>query len=256
MKKFNSLLIISLVFIIFSTSLGVSQIQSLEPIRLGDDVNLIQLCANCTFNNITSVLFPNSTQSLGEVVMTKTGTSYNFTLSSANTPVTGTYIVNGVGDEDGIDTIWNYDFEVTNFGTTITNSGVVYGVLLIIIFAMDVLFFFLIWTLSPENHRNEEGDFIGISIKKYIRAVLIGISYGLILLTLNLMNAVANTTSAISQFAGILGGIFLIMMGAAWIWTLLIVIWIAMMMWSDGNLIKEIQKRFDDIESGVGGFQI
>ena len=27
--------------------------------KLGDDVNLIQTCASCTFNNITSVISPN-----------------------------------------------------------------------------------------------------------------------------------------------------------------------------------------------------
>ena len=236
--------IMFLILGIFFLSFASAQIQSLGVFKIGNDINLIQTCDNCTFNNITSVLYPNSSVAISNVQMTKDGTFYNYTFSDTNT--IGTYIVNGFGDLDGIDTVWNYDFEITSFGTKISNSGIIYAVLLIIIFLMDLLVFFLIYRLGYENYRDDEGNFIGISLKKYIRAVLIGISYGLILLTLNLMNAMATTTSEISQFAGIIGGIFLAMLSVAWIWALIIIIWIGIMVWKDGNLIKEIQKRINE----------
>jgi len=248
MKK---ILFITLILFITFVSFASAQIQSLGTFKLGDDINLIQTCDNCTFNNITSVSYPNSTQTIGEFEMTKKGTIYNFTLSSDNVTEIGTYIVNGFGDLDGIDTVWNYNFEITSFGTKISNSGVVYGVLMLIIFGMDVLVFFLIFTLGRENYRNEDGHFIGISLKKYVRAGLIGVSYGLILLTLNLMNAAATTTSEITQFAGIIGGIFLLMLNASWIWTIGIVIWIGIMIWKDGNLIKEIEKRMNEASDAM-----
>ena len=234
---------------VFLISFVSAQIQSLGTFRLGDDVNLIQTCDNCTFNNITSVLYPNSTQTVGEFEMTKRGTIYNFTLSADNVTEIGTYIVNGFGDLDGVDTVWNYNFEITSFGTKVSNPGIIYAVLLLIIFGMDILVFFLIYTLGSENHRNEEGEFIGISLKKYVRIILIGISYGLILLTLNLMNAMATTTSEITQFAGTIGGIFSAMLSVAWVWTVIIIIYMGKMAWKDGNLIKEIEERINEAQS-------
>ncbi len=245
MKK----ILLTLILGVFLISFAFAQIQSLGTFKLGDDINLIQTCDNCTFNNITSVLYPNSTQTIGEFEMTKRGTIYNFTLSADNVTEIGTYIVNGFGDLDGVDTVWNYNFEITSFGTKISNSGIIYAVLLLIIFGMDLLVFFLIYTLGRENYRNDEGLFVGISLKKYVRAALIGISYGLILLTLNLMNAAANTTSEITQFAGIIGGIFSAMLSAVWIWTIIIVIWMGIMAWKDGNLIKEIEERMNEVQS-------
>ena len=245
MKKSKEIFLL-FVCIIFLISFASAQIQSLGTFKLGENINLIQTCDNCTFNNITSVLYPNSTQTIGEFQMTKKGTLYNFTLSADNVTALGTYIVNGFGDLNGINTVWNYNFEVTSFGTKVSNSGIIYGVLLLIIFGMNILVFFLIYTLGRENYRIEEGLFVGISLKKYIRVALIGISSGLILLTLNLMNATATTTSEISQFAGIIGGIFVAMLSVAWLWTLSIIIWIGIMIWRDANLIKEIEKRVNE----------
>ena len=247
MKK----ILLTLILGIFLISFAFAASQTLGTPKLGDDINLIQTCDNCTFNNITSVLYPNLTQTIGEFRMTKKGTNYNFTLSSDNVTEIGTYIVNGFGDLDGINTVWNYNFIVTPFGTKVSNGGVIQGVLLLIIFGMDILVFIFIFMLGRENHRDGEGSFVGISIQKYARIVLIGISYGLILITLNLMNAAATSISEISQFAGIIGGIFLAMLSVAWIWTLSIIIWIALVIWEDGKLIKEIRARIEEAENLV-----
>ena len=112
MKKILLILILG----VFLISFASAQIQNLGTFKLGDDVNLIQTCDNCTFNNITSVLNPNSLEVIGEFKMTKKGTVYNFTLSSTNATIFGTYIVNGFGDLNGINTVWNYNFLVTANG--------------------------------------------------------------------------------------------------------------------------------------------
>ncbi len=244
----GSKILLTFVLVIFLIIFVSAGIQTLGTFRLGDDVNLIQTCASCTFNNITSVLDPNGNQVIGEFAMTKTGSVYNFTLKSGNVTLLGRYIYNGIGDVDGTNEIWGIDFFMTSFGTKVSNSGIIYSVLLLIIFAMDLLVFFLIFMLGRENYRNGEGEFIGISLKKYARMVLIGISYGFILLTLNLMNAMATTTGEISQFAGIIGGIFSAMLSVAWIWTIIIVIWMGITGWRDGNLIKEIEQRINEAE--------
>ncbi len=130
--KTNKILL-TLMLGVFLISFASAQIQSLGTFKLGDDINLIQTCDNCTFNNITSVLYPNSTQTIGEFSMTKTGTIYNFTLSSARITEVGIYIVNGFGDLNGIDTVWNYNFEVTPSGV-IQESILNNSVLLILVF--------------------------------------------------------------------------------------------------------------------------
>ena len=242
MKKVLLFLILG----IFLISIASAEIQTLGVFEQNTDINLIQICGTCTFNNITAVLFPNSTIAVSNLAMERDGTFYNHTFT--NTSSLGEYIVNGFGDLGGTDTAWSYTFKVTSFGTTLQNSGVVYGVLLLIFFFMDLIIFYLISRLDKENFRNDEGIFVGISIQKYLRVILIGVSYGLILLTLNLMNATANTSSQISQFSGIIGGIFQAMLSAAWIWTFIIVIWLAVMGWKDGDFVNQMKKKLKELE--------
>lgn len=102
-------LLIVLVFPLIS-----AEVQSLGNFQRGECVRLIQTCPNCTYVNITSVIYPNSTQAIGMVSMTKIGTLFNYEF--CNTSAVGQYIVNGVGDIDGEDTTWVYDFLITPRG--------------------------------------------------------------------------------------------------------------------------------------------
>ena len=81
-----------------------------------DCISLIQTCALCTQNNITNVLYPNSSQAAGLVEMEKDGGVYNYTF--CNTEAVGIYTVNGIGDleGDGVGVIWRYTFEVNPTG--------------------------------------------------------------------------------------------------------------------------------------------
>ncbi len=178
---------------------------------------------------------------------------FNITILSNQSDVLGEYQVGGFCKDGSVTQLIDFTFLVTTFGTNLENSGVVYGVLLIIFFLMNLIVFYIIAKLNKENFHDEEGHFVGISLQKYIRVVLIGISYGLIVVTLNLMNAAATTSSQISQFSGIIGGIFSAMLSAAWIWSIIIVIWIAIMAWRDGNFIKEFKDSFQKIEDSFGG---
>ena len=147
MKK----ILLTFILMAFLISFASAEIQTLGTFKLGDDINLIQTCDNCTFNNITSVLYPNSTQTIGEFAMTKTGTIYNFTLSSGNITSLGTYIVNGFGDLDGIDTVWNYNFEITPSGAERINQGegiTLFGIIIILILTT---IFFMISTMYIRN---------------------------------------------------------------------------------------------------------
>ena len=88
---------------------ALSQQESLGVFRKGECVNLIQTCANCTYVNFTSVINPDSTELATDLNSTKRGTYYNYSL--CNLTQIGNYIVVGIGDVDGKDTVFSYNFE-------------------------------------------------------------------------------------------------------------------------------------------------
>ncbi len=147
MKKIFLTLILSMFLISFASA----EIQTLGTFKLGEDINLIQTCSNCTFNNITSVLYPNSTQIIGEFVMTKTGSVYNFTLTSGNATLLGEYIVNGIGDLDGVNTVWNYNLFVTTSGAERINEGEGMTLFSIILILIITIIFFTLATIFVQN---------------------------------------------------------------------------------------------------------
>ena len=128
---FMILSVIALV-VFMNTALASAEVQSLGVFKQYECVKLIQICGNCTYNNVTSVLYHSSSLS-GVQIMTKTGTEYNSSFCS--TSGLGNYIVNGVGDDNGIISIWSYDFDITSTG----NNNNLYLTLIIGIFAMLLL---------------------------------------------------------------------------------------------------------------------
>ena len=204
-------------------------------------------CSSSTVCNL-SIFDPNGDTVISGVQATQSTNLafFNVTLNSTQNSNLGEHQVGGFCKDGSVTQLIDFKYDVTTFGTLISNSGVLYAVLLLILFFMDLLIFYIIFRLSPENFRDGEGEFVGISIVKYARMVLIGISYGLVLLTLNLMNAAATTLSQISQFSGIIGGLFSLMLNGSWIWTIVMVIWFVITIWKDGNLIKAIASKFDE----------
>lgn len=137
MKKFLIIILICLLIpVVFA------QQQSLGTFKQNSCINLKQTCSNCTYNNISSVIYPNASQALGQSEMTKTGTEYNYTFCS--TSFLGTYIVSGFGDLDGVVSVWSYDFDVTpngetgNLGLYIMLTIVIIGTLLFGVFTRNI----------------------------------------------------------------------------------------------------------------------
>src|SRR3990167_9658863 len=78
--KMKNKILLSLILSIFLISFASAAISNLGTFKQGTCVDLLQTCAFCTYNNITSVVYPNSTNAIsGEIPMTKIGTSYNYT---------------------------------------------------------------------------------------------------------------------------------------------------------------------------------
>ncbi len=206
-------ILLTLIVGMFLFSFVNAEIQTLGTFKLGDDINLIQTCATCTFNNVTSVLSPNSTEVLGNFNMTRTGSVYNFTLTSANITSLGAYIVNGIGDLDGTNTIWTYNFFVTGTGFELTQArGIVFIGLLFIMVFLFVVNMIGITMLPSKNNRNELGELISINNLKHLRSILMGIGYLLLLSIVFLSSNLALAYLGTALFGNILFVIFQIML--------------------------------------------
>ena len=105
------------------------------------NITLLQTCDNCTYINITTIVLGNKTTIEFNEVMTKVGSVYNWTLNSNHTSSLGTYVINGLGDDNGIERIWTYNIEVTPSGSETTTGNA-------IITFVAIFFFFILGTLA------------------------------------------------------------------------------------------------------------
>jgi hypothetical protein len=139
-KKITNKKVFFLFGILFSLcliSLINAEVKTLGIFKQNDCVSLLQTCGNCSYVNITSVLYPNSTQALGLSSMTQIGTVYNYTFCDTST--LGDYIVNGVGDINGVPTVWAYDFMMTPNGQAASTPNALFYFGLIFLFAIVLI---------------------------------------------------------------------------------------------------------------------
>lgn len=131
----NKYLLISMLLILLVLPMVSAEQQSLGTFKQNTDINLQQM-ANASYCNITSILYPNSTTILTNLIMTKNGLNFNYTLDKAYTNIVGSYIINGECNTE----VWAYNVDITENGKP-APEGVV-----IIIFSIA---FFLIfgWNL-------------------------------------------------------------------------------------------------------------
>ncbi len=125
---------------IFLLSLTSASIENLGSFKQNADIELIQTCSDCTYNNISNVLFPNGTNAVSDIAMERDDTFYNYTFT--NTTTLGTYSVNGFGDTGGVKTTWNYKFEVTPTGDSESLLG--FFIIVYLILAGIVIFGFYV----------------------------------------------------------------------------------------------------------------
>ena len=145
----NRLILLTLLLVLFLPFIS-AEVQTLGTFHQGECVTLIQTCPNCTYINITSVLYPNSSPALGEVSMSGTGTI--FTYEFCDTSIIGQYIVNGIGDIDGLDTTWVYDFLITPTGKLFSLGDIlIYAFFLILCLCLSVISYKLIKGHPPSE---------------------------------------------------------------------------------------------------------
>jgi len=167
-KKLICLVIISL----FLIGIAFAEVQTLGDFKTLENINLKQIGAGFTNCYITSLLYPNSSETLNNVEMTKNGTDYNYTFSGAE--VNGQYIVNGYCTDGSSDTVWSYDFNVNPSGSPEIGQGAsisFIGFLLLMI----IIGVILLVTGFKINSMVGKIGFFSFSVIVFIMAILYGV---------------------------------------------------------------------------------
>lgn len=237
MNKLFAYLIIGMFFISLASAVSIGTFKQKE------NVKLYQTCNNCTYCNLTSINYPNSSAILSNVAMIQQGTYYYYNLNGGNTTLIGDYNYcydcgNAVEKETGC-----LDFSITSTGTELSNGeSILYAIFIIIIFGGLLLLFYFIIVLPSENEENDRGTIIGIVKLKYLRIFLIAMMYPLIIILLNLLNGLAVNYTTLTMFSGTLGFLFEVMLRGAWVFTIVIIIWIVYLLVQDSNVKKQLSK--------------
>lgn len=137
-----------LMFVLLLLPLCSSALTELGTFQQGENITIRQLCSDCTFNNITSIIYPNGTEALGQTTMAKDGIEYTRLFNTSHTR--GIYHTNGFGDPGGVDTVWAYTFEVTPNGLE-TSEGIPNLLGLIIIVLFGISFFLLLLAIKIQE---------------------------------------------------------------------------------------------------------
>jgi len=241
----NKLILLIPLFLVLSIliapTLCQAEIESLGIFKLNSCIEILQGCSNCTYVNISSVTYPNSSQALEQVAMTKIGTKYNYTSCDISNDL-GTYIVNGFGDVDGVITVFAYDYEVTYLGKQL-NSGqsILYVGFLFLLMLIFFLNFYGMGYLPSRNQSDEQGRIMSINYLKYFRNVLWMTGYFLFIGIVYISSSLAFAFLGEELLAKTLFMIFRISLGLA---PVVLIVWIVFIFASIFH-DKEFQKMLN-----------
>lgn len=150
------LIIFSLILfsnLVIASDDAYSQVKTLPPVAQYNCKDIIETCPNCTYVNISSIVYPNYVD-LNPKIMTKIGTNFNYTF--CNTSELGQYIINFDHDLDGIQDIARINFFVTKSGEvreinpfTPLISIIFFGLIcLVLSFFLPGIIKYVLWALS------------------------------------------------------------------------------------------------------------
>ena len=135
-------------------------------------------------------------------------------------------------------------FSITPSGKDIEiGESIIYFILVLILIGLDLLILFLIFVLPSKNNQDDSSKSFQLIKLKYLRVVLIGIMYPMIIVTLNFVNGLAVNFTSLTMFAGVIGFLFETLLRGAWIYTVIIIIWIVIMLIKDTNWNNLMEKH-------------
>ena len=134
--------IIMLLLVTFSVFVSATE-TTIGYKKSNDCIDLIQTCADCTYVNFTSYTMPNGTRTINNWAGVKSGST--FTYNNCNlTNQLGTWIIDGIGDVEGTDTVFTYTYEVTPTGNATPEGMPTFQMgLIIVIFGIACFLMYL-----------------------------------------------------------------------------------------------------------------
>lgn len=207
------------------------------------NVTIYQICNNCTYCNFSDVRNDHNNIILRNVAAIQNDTQFNYIIHYGNFSRTEIskyqydYVCgNDIDKESG--TLW---FIVSPSGKTLgTGESIVYVFLTVVLFGLISMFFYFILVMPKDNEQNSRGEYTKIVKMKYLRILFIAILYPLIIVLLNLMNGLAINFATLSIFSGIIGFLFEVMLRGAWVFTVVILLWVIYKGIQDTNVKKAI----------------
>ena len=231
--KKAKLILVSLLILSFLIPL-ISAI-SIGTFKRNESVELYQTCNNCTYCNITSIKYPNSSNMFTNLVMNQQGTYYYWVLGAGNTTELGTYTYcyecgNTVEKATGC-----IEFEVTPSGFSISESqGLSSLGILISIILIAGLFMFLGYKFSEADKTFPIGlFFLVISLLLTVYALHLGYIY-----TRDIIYPISAEEVQFKVYLGVM-------------WGLIVIIFIAMLFLTL-KVLKEFRERKSLIRYGEG----
>jgi hypothetical protein len=154
--------------------------QSAVSIKQDNNINIVQICANSTYSNITSGFIDGLNSQLINLSTSMTQTStdtYSYVFNS--TDVIGTYYFYGICDQNGVKTTWGLSYQVTPAGQELTSAKSTAYVLIFVIGFLLWLGIFLLGIYLPSGNTRDEmtGYILYVNNIKYLKFFLIELSF-------------------------------------------------------------------------------
>lgn len=173
----NKNIILGMMFLLLISFVSAEQ-QSFGTHQKNTCIDLIQTCSNCTFINTTAIT-AKGVVIIEDINMSRKGTRYNYTL--CNTTTLGEYIINMVGDVDGINTVVAANLFITPSGDEFsTGQGILYSFLFVILVIIFIISSVSGYKLNGKNEI-DMGGLVQINLNKYLKIGLFFLSYLLLI---------------------------------------------------------------------------
>lgn len=236
-RQINKFVILAIFMLLLPMALASQS--TLGTFKTNEDITLIQLCANCTFNNITLILDPNGTILIANQTMVKQGSNYFFILNASFVGTVGQYNVNGLGDIDGLDTVWSYSFHLTKTGAQLTTgASFIYTLLTIGVFLMFLFSMYFSIMIPYSNKVSDNGMVFKVTRTKYIKLGFVMLTYGISLWLLNILIALSDNFLGLSLFFGLVSSTFFILLRLALPFSIFILILMFFEVIRDSNIVN------------------
>ena len=236
----KTLLFISLILLI-----SLASATSIGTFQQKEGVQLYQTCNNCNYCNITTLRYQNITL-LSNIEMTKDETYYYYELDKENVSNLGEYSYcydcgNDVEKETGC---LGFGVTGTGFELNLSRTNLSIALLGLMIFSFIVCIFGASKLPSTDNY-DEDEKLISVSKLKYLRPVLFGVSWFLLLGTFYAGGSIALAYMGTTLLGDVLFTLFRIMLGLTPIMILVWFLYIFVSIFQDKKTKRLIERGFE-----------